>query len=124
MKEKILHLLLILTSLIAYMEWGGNNAAFLFQAEAQVLTNFFRSPQSALHPLTILPFLGQVLLLIALLMPKPPKALSLLGMVGLGSLIGVLFIFGLLAFQWKTVLSTLPFLLVSTLTIRHLRRPS
>lgn len=66
MKAKILNLLLILTSLIGYLEWGKDASVFFFQAEAQILSKLFTDTQSVLHPLILLPLAGQLLLLITL----------------------------------------------------------
>ena len=52
MKSKLLNALLIVTSLFGYMEWGGGNHLFLFQAEGQVLAKMFTDPMSVLHPFT------------------------------------------------------------------------
>ena len=38
MKSKIYNLLLILTSLVGYLEWGRKNHQFLFEAEAEIFT--------------------------------------------------------------------------------------
>ena len=37
MKPKILNALLIVTSLLGYLEWSGDSHTFLFQAEAEIL---------------------------------------------------------------------------------------
>ena len=50
MKSKILNLLLIVTSLFGYLEWGGNNSILLFQAEADIISKLFTDPTSVIHP--------------------------------------------------------------------------
>jgi hypothetical protein len=43
MKQRILNLLLIVTSLFGYLEWGADNRMFLFQGELEVLTKLLRA---------------------------------------------------------------------------------
>ena len=121
MKSKILNLLLIITSLFGYLEWGGGNHSFLYEAEAEFLSKLFASPGSVFHPLTILPFVGQLLLLVSLFQKEPCKVLSYIGMAGTGILLVFMFVVGLLSLNFKIVLSTLPFLIVLILAWRHHR---
>jgi hypothetical protein len=120
-KGKILNILLIFTSLIGYLEWGGGHQAFLFQAEAEVVTKIFSDPASILHPLTILPMFGQVLLFITLFQRVPGKLLTYTGIVCLGLLLSFMFVIGLISLNFKIILSTIPFLVVAAITIRYLR---
>lgn len=66
MKRKFLNLLLIVTSPFGYLEWGSENSMFLFQGEWEVLVKLFQDPVAAAHPFTLMPLLGQILLLITL----------------------------------------------------------
>jgi len=122
MKSKVLNFLLIITSLIGYLEWGGNNHTFLFAAEAEIISKLFTEPGSILHPFTILPLVGQILLLITLFQKKPSKLLTLLSIGGLGILLGLMFVIGLISLNYKVILSTLPFLAVTIVTILHYRK--
>jgi hypothetical protein len=56
--------------LFGYLQWGGGNSMFLFQAEGEVFIKLFTNPAEALHPLTILPMLGQIILLITIFQKK------------------------------------------------------
>jgi hypothetical protein len=117
-KNKILNLILVLTSLIGYLEWG-NNQRFLFQVEGEILSKLFSDPVSVLHPFTILPLAGQIILIITLFQKKPGKALTLIGIAALGLLLGLMFFIGIIDVNWKILLSTIPFWLVAVITIRH-----
>lgn len=117
MKTKILCLLLILFSLIGYLEWGENNQSFLFEGEFEVLRNLFTNSKKAIHPFTIIPLIGQILLLIALFQQKPHKILIYLGISGLGLLLGFMFFIGVTGMNFKIVFSTLPFLITAIYTI-------
>jgi hypothetical protein len=122
MKSKILNFLLIITSLLGYLEWNGNNHIFLFKAEAEIFLKLFTNPLSVLHPFTILPLVGQILLLITLFQKTPNKTLSFISIAGLGLLLGFMFIIGLLSLNFKVIISTIPFIIVSVLAIRHFKK--
>jgi hypothetical protein len=122
MKSKILNFLLIITSLFGYLEWSGNNHSFLFQIEIEILLKIFTNPLSVLHPLTILPLIGQVLLMFTLLQKEPNKTLTYMGIGGLGILLVLMFAIGVMSLNYKIISSTIPFIIVSILTLRHYRK--
>jgi peptidoglycan/LPS O-acetylase OafA/YrhL len=95
---------------------------FLFQAEAEIVTKFFTDPLSVLHPFTVLPLLGQVLLLITLFQKKPGKILTYIGIGCIGILMVLMFFIGCISLNFKILLSTLPFLVLAFLTIRLHRK--
>lgn len=122
MKSKVYNLLLILTSLFGYLEWGGNNHQFLFEAEAGIFAKLFTDPLSVIHPLILLPLAGQILLLITLFQKKPSRILTYTGMGGLGILLGFMALVGVLGLNYKIVLSVLPFFTVAVMTILFYRK--
>lgn len=119
MKSKILNALLLITSLLGYLEWGGNNHIFLFKAEADILSKLFTDPLSVLHPFTLLPLAGQILLLFTLFQKTPGKTLTYISITGLGLLLGFMFVVGVMSRNVKIILSTIPFLVVAVLAIKH-----
>lgn len=119
MKGKLLNVLAIITSLIGLLQWGGGHSMFLLEAEAEILSKLFSSPAEALHPLTILPLIGQVLLLVTVFQKAPSKLLSLIGISCLGVLLAFLFAVGLLSFNIKTLVSTLPFIATAFFVVRY-----
>ncbi|WP_343632802.1 hypothetical protein [Fluviicola sp.] len=122
MKSKILNFLLIVTSLVGYLEWSGNSSSFLFQAEAEIFSKLVADPQAVLHPFTIIPFLGQVLLVFTLFQKKPSKILTYAGILALGFLMVFMLVIGLFSMNWKIIVSTIPFLVVAVVTIIHIRK--
>jgi len=121
MKSKILNLSLILTSLIGYLEWGGNNKMFLFQGEMEIVSKLFNNPTSAIHPFTLLPLIGQILLTFTLFQKNPSKILTFLGFGGIGILLLFMFVIGLMSANFKILISTVPFLVTGILVIRYYR---
>lgn len=122
MKLKLLNLALIITSLFGYMEWGGNNHMFLIEAEAELLKKAFINPLDVLHPFTILPFIGQILLIISLFYAKPSKYLIYTGMLCTGILMLLLFLIGILNLSLMMLACSLPFIIVSILIIISKRK--
>lgn len=115
-------LLLLLSSLIGYLEWAGGNNGFLFELEALVLQKLWSDPMAVLHPFTILPMLGQVLLLVTLFQKKPSKALFISGLVCLSTIMVLLFVIGLLTMKWKIIACSLPFLITAVAAVLNLRK--
>lgn len=113
MKIKFLHILLIISSLIGYLEWGTGNKSFLFEGEYEVLKNFFTNPRKAIHPFTVTPLLGQILLLITLFQKQPNKMLTYIGIGCIGLLLGFMFFIGITNVNFKILISTLPFLVIA-----------
>ena len=119
---KKLIVILIVTSLIGYLEWGGNNKMFVAEGELDILQKLFQDPLSVIHPFTLLPLLGQLFLLITLLQKRPKKWMILTGITGIGLLYLMMLIIGILGKNLKIVIFSLPFLLSSAWMIRTLSR--
>jgi len=122
MKSKILNSLLIITSLLGYLEWSGNSNSFLFQAEGEILSKLFTDPISTLHPFTILPLIGQIILIVTLFQKTPNKILTYISIGSLGILLEFMFVIGLMSLNFKIIVSTIPFIAVSVIAIRHYRK--
>ncbi len=122
MKNKILNSFLIITSLFGYLEWSGNNHTFLFQAEGEILSKLFTDLTSTLHPFTILPLIGQLILIVTLFQNKPSKNLSYIGIGCLGILLIFIFVIGIMSLNYKITISTIPFIVLSIIAIRHYRK--
>ncbi|MBI1306725.1 MAG: hypothetical protein GC181_08935 [Bacteroidetes bacterium] len=121
MKHKLLNLALILTSLLGYLEWGEDQHQFLFQTEGLILSKLFTSPKEVIHPFVLIPLFGQLILLITLFQKNPSKWLTYLGMFSLAVLLGFMLFIGLLGFNAKIILSTLPF--VTTCVLFSVLKP-
>ncbi|MDR2040149.1 MAG: hypothetical protein LBQ60_19675 [Bacteroidales bacterium] len=122
MRSKFLILTLIATSLICYLEWGAGNKSFLFEIEYEVFKQIFTAQKLFVHPLILLPLLGQILLLITLFQKKPQKILIYISIVCLGLLLILIFFIGILAMNYKILISVLPFLITAIITILSLKQ--
>jgi hypothetical protein len=117
MHYRLLGILLIIFSGIGYLEWGGSQRIFLFHAEFEIITKLCTNPISVLHPFTILPIIGQFLILFAIIKsPFNPKIMYI-GIGLLSILLGFMFIIGCISVNYKIFLSTLPFLGLSGFVI-------
>lgn len=121
MKFKVYNALLILTSFLGYLEWGPDQKRFLGDMEWEILTKLFRDPLSVLHPLTILPMLGQLLLVYTLFLKKQSVYLTSIGMIAISVLMLLILFIGCLGLHRKIILSTFPFFICCFLTIQQMR---
>lgn len=119
---KTLNLLLIISSLFGYMEWGTSNHAFLWETEWLIFTKIFSDPASVVHPFIILPLIGQLLLLFTLIQKKPSKVLTVLGIVCIGLLLGFMGVIGVLSGSYMISLSVLPFVVMAVVGMVRMRR--
>jgi hypothetical protein len=122
MKLKLLNTALILSSLIAYLEWGTSQASFLAQVELELISKLFTNPLSVLHPFTVLPLLGQILLLITLFQNKVSSKITYIGIACLGILLLFIGFVGCIGLNYKIILSVLPFISISIFTIHSHKR--
>ena len=115
MYQRVLNGLLIVSSLLGYLEWGGNNAVFLAEAEWLVFISFFRHPASVIHPFIIIPLLGQILLFISLFQQKPKPLFTVIGVLSIGLLLLLMLFIGVIDANIKITASVLPFWLLVAL---------
>jgi len=115
MRQKLFNLGVVITSLIGFMEWGGGNSMFLFEAERELFSNAIVNPASVIHPMTLLPMVGQCILIITLFQKRHNTKLTIAGVLCLG----FLFFIGLVGLHFKILFSTLPFLCFAILAIRE-----
>ena len=121
-KDKLINILLICTSLLGYLEWGGNNSMFLYQAIGEVFKKNFIDPTSVLHPFIVLPLTGLMILLFTLLQKRPARIWTYIGIGCIGILLILMFVIGILSLNYKIILSTMPFLAVATYAIFRNRK--
>lgn len=121
MKSKLLNLGLLITSLFGFLEWGKGNEMFLFQIEWELLNKLFIDPMSVLHPFTMLPMVGQLLLAWTLTQQTVSKRLTFLGIASIGILLLLMFAIGAMSFNIQILASTIPFLVLAAWTIKHHR---
>ena len=118
----MLNILLLLTSLIGYLEWGTDMHAFLFEVEYELIFGAMGNRETITHPFVLVPLVGQVLLLTTLFQRRPSKALTYSGMVSIGLLLSFLLFIGLMGMNVRILLSALPFNAVVVFILIYYRR--
>lgn len=118
--QRLLVACIFISSFFGYLAWGGDNSAFLFEVEYLILFQKDDVASTFTHPLVLIPFLGQLLILIALFQKQPDKRLVLPGIVLMSILFLLLFAIGFMGGDYKITLSTLPFIGFSAWYIRSL----
>lgn len=117
MKKRLLIILLLMSFLGCYLEWGTNQHLFIGEAVVAIAKKTMQDPLSLIHPFIIIPFSGMVMLTVSLFQNKPGKIITLLALACLGILPVFLFVIGAMMMNLKILLSTLPFLVVGLLLI-------
>jgi len=118
--QKLIVACIFISSFFGYLAWGGDNSAFIFEAEYQILFRQGDMANTFAHPMVLIPFLGQLLVLIALFQKKPDKRLVISGIALMSILFLLLFAIGFMGGDYKITLSTLPFIGFSVWYIRSL----
>ncbi len=116
-KWNIIVLLLFLTSFIGYLEWG-ERKEFIFQMEFEILQKLVVNPSSIIHPLVVLPLIGQIILLLALFKTNTNKYLVLTGIFGIFLLFAMIFIVGVLSMKFKIMFSVVPFFILALIWLK------
>ncbi len=115
---RFLNFLVLITSLLGYIEWGVTQSSFMFQAEFDILRETGSNPQALFHPVILAPLLAQLILLVLMLTGRTAKWINLLGVSILVLFYLFLLLIGIMVPEVKTILSTLPLLFSSFFVYR------
>lgn len=108
MTKKLAIFCLFATFMFCYLEWPGNHY-FVFEVAYELLFQKSEKADAFSHPLVALPFLGQLLALIAVFLPNPKRWMIITAISLMGTLVLMLLIVGALGLNWKILLAILPF---------------
>lgn len=122
--KRFLNICLLLTFLLGYIEWGKTHSLFIFQAEAEIFVKGKNDFKTFLHPLILIPFLGQLIILYTIFQKIINRTLSLIGLTFLSILMLLLLVIGILNFNVKITGSTLPFVITGIFVLRYNRKRS
>ncbi|MEI2749286.1 MAG: hypothetical protein V9E88_11070 [Ferruginibacter sp.] len=85
--KKLLNACLFISFLFGYLEWSRVEHLFIFQAEWDIFRKSLNTdPVSVLHPFTLIPFIGQLLILYSLFQKVPGRIITLAGIACMGIL--------------------------------------
>ena len=110
MNNRLINFGLVIAFFLCYMEWGGGNSSFIFQAEHQILTQSEGWRSNFTHPIILAGLIGQLLLLYCAIRGNASKKLNWLGILILAPVVLIIFLAGALSMNWKMLLSVLPFI--------------
>jgi hypothetical protein len=117
MLPRFINLSILITSLLCYLEWGGDNSGFLFQMEVELFRQEDLS-HSITHIMVLAPLVGQLLLLFTLFQKVPGRRLTAIGIGLLSVLVLMISLVGILGLNYKIFLSTIPFIVTAILFIK------
>ena len=120
--KRVINACLLLTFLIGYLEWGKGNNTFIFQGEVEIFLKAKSNPLSIMHPLILIPFCGQIIILYTIFQKKPGRVLSLIGLACLSIIMLLLFFIGLVTPNIKMLGSAIPFLITGLFVVRFNRK--
>jgi hypothetical protein len=95
------------------MEWPPHNSMFVFQATYEIFSKTDTLLSNLMHPIILLGFLAQLVLLLSAIVPQSNKKINALGILVLGILILLFLLISILSKNLKMFLATLPYLSIS-----------
>lgn len=66
MRNRILQMLILLSSFIVYLSWGKSQSNHIYEMEWEILKRIFTDLKFVFHPFILLPLLGQLILFFTL----------------------------------------------------------
>lgn len=107
---------LFVSSFFGYLEWG-NQSQFIAEIEFNLLIKITQTVEAFIHPFILLPLLGQIVLLISFLLPKPKIWLVIIASSGIALLFLMLLLIGILNSNLKMTCGSFPFLVFYSLLV-------
>ncbi|MBI5915210.1 MAG: hypothetical protein HY842_07530 [Bacteroidetes bacterium] len=119
---RLINIGLFLAFNICYLEWGSDQSSFLFQIPFTIFAEKKDLLSTLTHPLIIFGFAGQLMLLVSAIRKVPNRIVNLIGWLCLAVIVLLVLLSGLLSFNWRILLSTVPFIVLSVLFFRNRRK--
>lgn len=117
-KTKWLHLGLVLTFLMGYMEWGKDQKMFIYEAFVDILQKAVAEPLNFLHPFILFPLAGFIGILYTLFQNLPSRTLTLLSIGGMALIMLFIFFIGVFTGNVRMMLFNLPFVVFLVIVVR------
>jgi len=115
---------LLLAFSICYLEWGGGNSSFIFQAEYELFSSRDKLLSSLTHPLILGGLVGQILLLYSAFKKEPNRRLNSIGILMLSPVVVLAFLAGVLSLNFKMIAAALPFIVLAVIYFLKYRKQS
>lgn len=120
--KRFLNISLLISSLFGYLDWAKDQKHFLYELELEIFSKFASNPMSVLHPFTLIPFVGQLLLFITIFQKTPNKKFTYIAIACLGLLMFMLLLVGILSKNMKIIICSMQFIVLSIVTIIYFRK--
>jgi hypothetical protein len=121
--KRFWNILLIISFLLGYLEWGKNQHIFIYQAIIELYQKGKVNPVSVLHPFTLLPLIGILLFLYTVFQKSPSRIISIIGAICMSSIMLMILIIGVIVPNFKMLISSLPFFTIAFFVIKsHWRK--
>lgn len=111
--KRVWHILLLISFLFGYLEWGKDQHLFIIQAIVEIYQKGKVNPLSLLHPFILLPFIGMLLYIYAAFQKNTNKIISIIGAICMSSIMIMILIIGLMVPNYKMLFSATPFFICS-----------
>ena len=112
--RRVLNVGLFFAFQIGYLEWP-NHARFIIQFEYELFSNTQRLLSNLTHPLILVGFVAQMMLLLGIFLKNFNKKINAFSIILLGLIVLLFMIVGCTSANIKIVLSTLPYLVLSSI---------
>ena len=110
--KRIWNILLLVSFLFGYLEWGNNQHLFIFQAITELYEKGKVHPLSVLHPFILLPFIGMLLFLYTVFQKTPSRIISIIGAICMSTIMLMILLIAVLGPNFKMLGSVIPFFLI------------
>ena len=117
--KRFINACLLISFQFGYLEWGKGQKMFIYEAAILIFQKATHHLMAVLHPFTLIPFLGECLLMYTIFQKSPAKIISLIAVTCLSILMLLLLAIGLLAHNFLITLSTIPFIVIAMLQVRY-----
>ena len=107
--KRIWNILLLISFLFGYLEWGKTQHLFIFQAIVELYEKGKANPLSVLHPFILLPFIGMLLFLYTVFQKTPSRMISIIGAICMSTIMLMILLIGVLGPNFKMLVSVIPF---------------
>lgn len=110
--KKLWNILLLLSFLTGYLEWGKDQHLFIFQAIVELYEKGKANPLSVLHPFILLPFIGMLLFLFSIFQKSPNRIISIIGALCMSTIMLMILLIAVIGPNFKMLVSAIPFFIV------------
>lgn len=120
MQVRILLLVCFVSFLFCYLGWGEGQGGYFWELEYEIIAKGLR--KDLLHPALLLPFVGQMLILIAIVAPGVPKWICLIGLALCGLLVLFLLFIEIIGRQPAGIGATVLYLIAWSMVVVRRKR--